>query len=192
MIENALILAAGKGTRMWPLTENIPKPLLPICGLPIIERQIQELKKVGVKKLYILIGYQMKELSDYLGGTKYGIDIKYIVQEKQKGTGHAVSLAKKHIDGDFYCLNGDTVINEKNLNLLKQTKNGMAMMITSVEDGSAFGVVKCKGGVLEDIIEKVASVGSFLDGGAGHPLQEEAIKLINPETVNLNINISKW
>ena len=62
MIENALILAAGKGTRMWPLTENSPKPLLPICGLPIIERQIQELKKIGVKKLYILIGYKAKTI----------------------------------------------------------------------------------------------------------------------------------
>ena len=67
MIKNALILAAGKGKRMWPLTENNPKPLLPICGLPIIERQIYELKKIGVKNIYILIGYQMKEISDTLG-----------------------------------------------------------------------------------------------------------------------------
>ena len=65
MIKNALILAAGKGTRMWPLSENIPKPLLPLGGLPIIERQIQELIKVGVEDLYILIGYRMKEISDY-------------------------------------------------------------------------------------------------------------------------------
>ena len=48
MIKNALILAAGKGSRMWPLSENIPKPLLPLGGLPIIERQIQELISVGV------------------------------------------------------------------------------------------------------------------------------------------------
>ena len=47
MIENALILAAGKGTRMWPLTENVPKPLLPVSGIPIIKRQIDELKKAA-------------------------------------------------------------------------------------------------------------------------------------------------
>ena len=57
MIENALILAAGKGTRMWPLTENNPKPLLPIGGLSIIERQIYELKKVGVKNVFILTSW---------------------------------------------------------------------------------------------------------------------------------------
>ena len=51
MIKNALILAAGKGTRMWPLSENTHKPLLPLGGLPIIERQIQELKKVGVENI---------------------------------------------------------------------------------------------------------------------------------------------
>ena len=131
MIENALILAAGKGTRMWPLTENIPKPLLPICGLPIIERQIQELKKVGVKKLYVLIGYQMKELSDYLGKTKFGIDIQYIIQEEQKGTGHAVNQAKNIIKGNFYCINGDLIVYAKNLGLLKKMENNLKILLIS-------------------------------------------------------------
>ena len=105
MIKNALILAAGKGTRMWPLSENTPKPLLPLGGLPIIERQIQELKKVGVENLYILIGYRMKEISDYLKGRELDVKITYIVQEQQKGTGHAVNQAKGKIKGSFYCLN---------------------------------------------------------------------------------------
>ena len=97
MIKNALILAAGKGSRMWPLSENVPKPLLPLGGLPIIERQIQELIKVGVKELYILIGYRMKEISDYLDNAKLDINITYIVQEQQNGTGHAVNQAKGKI-----------------------------------------------------------------------------------------------
>ena len=63
MIKNALILAAGKGSRMWPLSENIPKPLLPLGGLPIIERQIQELISVGVKELYILIAVSYTHLT---------------------------------------------------------------------------------------------------------------------------------
>ena len=64
MIKEALILAAGKGTRMWPLTDNYPKPLLPLCGKPIIEQQITALRKVGVSKINILIGHRMKEISD--------------------------------------------------------------------------------------------------------------------------------
>ena len=112
MIENALILAAGRGTRMWPLTENIPKPLLPISGVPIIKRHIDELKKVGVKKVYILIGYQMNEISDYIDKTETEIEVNYIIQEKQKGTGHAVKMA----ENNFRILLGDKgidVVNSK-------------------------------------------------------------------------------
>ena len=153
MIENALILAAGKGTRMWPLTENIPKPLLPISGVPIIKRQIDELKKVGVKKVYILIGYQMNEIPNYLDKNETEIKIDYIVQEEQKGTGHAVKMAENKIKGSFYCLNGDIIISAKNLKKINNC-NDMAMMVTAVEDGSNFGAVKEKNGYLVSIIEK--------------------------------------
>ena len=153
MIENALILAAGKGTRMWPLTEDMPKPLLPISGIPIIKRQIDELKKVGVKKLYILIGYQMNEISDYIDKTETEIEVNYIIQEKQKGTGHAVKMAENKIKGSFYCLNGDIIINAKNLKKINRCKD-MAIMVTTVDDGSNFGAVKQKNGYLVSIIEK--------------------------------------
>ena len=155
MIENALILAAGKGTRMWPLTENSPKPLLPLGGLPIIERQIQEFKKVGVKNLYILIGYQMKELSDYLDETIFDININYIVQEMQNGTGHAVNQAKGIIQGNFYCINGDLIVDSKNLERLKEKKNNLTMMVTRVKDGANFGVVDSMNGRLVSIKEKI-------------------------------------
>ena len=155
MIKEALILAAGKGTRMWPLTENIPKPLLPLCGRTIIEHQIISLKNVGVERINILIGHRMKEISDLLDdGSKYGAEINYIVQSEQKGTGHAVSLAEKHMNESFFCLNGDTLIDELNLTLLAEREKEMAMMVTTVEDGKNFGVVKSKKGKLISIVEK--------------------------------------
>ena len=165
MIENALILAAGKGTRMWPLTENSPKPLLPLGGLPIIERQIQELKKVGVNNVYILIGYRMKEISDYLDNAKLGLNINYIVQEKQKGTGHAVNQAKGKISGYFYCLNGDILVNSENLENLGNNKGKMTMMVTKVNDGSNFGVVESKNGHLLSIVEKGVSGENMINAG---------------------------
>tara|TARA_B110000438_G_scaffold120679_1_gene117826 strand:+ start:17835 stop:19049 length:1215 start_codon:yes stop_codon:yes gene_type:complete len=155
MIEDALILAAGKGTRMWPLTENNPKPLLPIGGLPIIERQIYELKKVGVKNIHILIGYQMKDISDKLeNGDKYNVNINYITQEEQKGTGHAVGMANGVINDRFYCINGDMVINAENLKNLNQDGKNLAMMVTEVEDCSNFGVVESQNNYLISIVEK--------------------------------------
>ena len=155
MIKNALILAAGKGTRMWPLTENNPKPLLPIGGLPIIERQIYELKKIGVENIHILIGYQMKDISDRLkNGKEYGVHINYITQEEQKGTGHAVVQAKGIIEDRFYCINGDMIINAENLRNLNQDNDHLAMMVTEVEDCSNFGVVESQNNYLVSIIEK--------------------------------------
>ena len=166
MITEALILAAGKGTRMWPLTENLPKPLLPLCGKPIIEHQIRALKNVGVKKINILIGHRMKEISDLLGnGKKYDVKINYIVQSEQKGTGHAVSLAEKHIKNSFFCINGDTLVDEKNIELLAKKKTEMAMMVTNVDDGRNFGVVKSKNGLLTEIIEKGFSGKSSINAG---------------------------
>ena len=166
MITEALILAAGKGTRMWPLTEDTPKPLLPLCGNTIIEQQIIVLEKVGVKKINVLIGHRMKEISDLLGdGKKYGVKINYIVQSEQKGTGHAVSLAEEHIKETFFCLNGDTIIDEKNLELLAIKENQMAMMVTTVDDGEKFGVVKSNNGILETIIEKGVSGKSSINAG---------------------------
>ena len=166
MITEALILAAGKGTRMWPLTENMPKPLLPLCGKSIIEQQIATLKKVGVKNINILIGHRMKEISDLLGnGTKYGVEINYIVQSEQKGTGHAVSLAEKHVNSSFFCLNGDTLIDEKNLRLLAKKGGEMAMMVTTVDDGSNFGVIKSKNGILSSIVEKEIDGKSSINAG---------------------------
>ena len=166
MIDKALILAAGKGTRMWPLTDNTPKPLLPLCGVPIIKRQIDELKKIGVKNIYILIGYQMKEISDYLGdGGEYGVKIEYIVQAEQKGTGHAILQAEGKIKGKFYCINGDTTIDRKNLEKMDENSDSTYMMVTKVSDATRFGVVNSKKGKLVSIVEKGMSGEAMINAG---------------------------
>ncbi len=166
MIDKALILAAGKGTRMWPLTDNTPKPLLPLCGVPIIKMQIDELKKVGVKNVYVLIGYQMKEISDFLGnGREHGVKIEYIVQAEQKGTGHAILQAEGKIKGKFYCINGDTTIDRKNLEKMSGNSNSACMMVTKVSDAARFGVVNSKKGKLISIVEKGMSGEAMINAG---------------------------
>ena len=166
MIDKALILAAGKGTRMWPLTDNTPKPLLPLCGVPIIRRQIDELKKIGVKNIYILIGYQMKEISDYLGdGGEYGVKIEYIVQAELKGTGHAILQAEGKIKGKFYCINGDTTIDRNNLEKMDENSDSTYMMVTKVSDATRFGVVNSKKGKLVSIVEKGMSGEAMINAG---------------------------
>ena len=166
MIEKALILAAGKGNRMWPLTENTPKPLLPLAGTTIIEKQIYELKKAGINEVYVLIGYKMNKISDKLGnGEKFGLKINYIIQENQKGTGHAVNQVKDIITTPFYCLNGDTLINQKCLSKLQENENKIVMMTTKVKDGSNFGSVQTKNGHLIAITEKGITGKALINAG---------------------------
>ena len=166
MIKKALILAAGKGKRMWPLTENRPKPLLPIVGKSIIEKQIIELKKAGVKEVNVLIGYKMNKISEKLGnGDSFGLRIKYIVQEEQKGTGHAVNQMKDKISEPFYCLNGDVLINQNNIQRLLDKKEHIVMMTTEVKDGTNFGAVKSKNGYLISIKEKGVSGKTSINAG---------------------------
>ena len=86
-----------------------------------------------------------------------GAKIKYIIQEKQEGTGHAVLQANGKIKGGFYCLNGDMVIDGSNLDRMSNSKNEIVMMTTEVEDGSRFGVVQSKKGKLVSITEKCVS-----------------------------------
>ena len=183
MIKKALILAAGKGNRMWPLTENKPKPLLPIVGKSIIEKQIIELKKAGVTEVNVLIGYKMNKISDKLGnGDSLGLRINYIVQEEQKGTGHAVNQMKDKISEPFYCLNGDILINQNNIQRLLDKKEHIVMMTTEVKDGTNFGAVKSKNGYLISIKEKGVSGKTSINAG---------IYLFNSEIFKALANIKK-
>ena len=183
MIKKALILAAGKGNRMWPLTENRPKPLLPIVGKSIIEKQIIELKKAGVKEVNVLIGYKMNKISDKLGnGDSFGLRINYVVQEEQKGTGHAVNQMKDKISEPFYCLNGDILINQNNIQRLSDKKKHIVMMTTKVDDGANFGAVESKNGHLISVKEKGVSGKASINAG---------IYLFNSEIFKALANIKK-
>ena len=89
----AVIIAAGKSTRTYPLTVTKPKPLLKLFNIPLLEHNLKQLQHV-VKEAIIIIGYKGNMIEDYFG-EKYGhIKLKYVVQEKQDGTGSALSQAK--------------------------------------------------------------------------------------------------
>lgn len=156
----ALILAAGLGTRMRPLTSNMPKPLIPVAGKPFLEHIITNLKKEGVTDIYLLLGWLQQKVRNYFGdGTKFGVRINYLRQEKQLGTAHAVSMAEEELkDGDFLCINGDVLVTPEILRtVLKQHKKSKStvMSLYQVSDPSHFGIVCTdKKGVVTGIVEK--------------------------------------
>jgi dTDP-glucose pyrophosphorylase len=103
-----VILAAGKGSRIYPFSDNFPKPLLPIANKPIIQYQIELMAKMGIKEIIIVIGHLGYEIVRKIGqGDEYGVKIKYVEQKSTLGIAHAVGSLESHINTPFIMFLGD-------------------------------------------------------------------------------------
>ena len=109
----AIILAGGRGKRLRPITDKIPKPLIPINGKPLIERTIKYLKKYGITEIIISSGYKSDLIEKFLKNKKnFGCEIVFSNEKTPLGTGGAIKKALKHVDEEsFLVLNGDIVTN---------------------------------------------------------------------------------
>ena len=106
----AVIMAGGKGTRLASVAVDIPKPMIPILRKPILLYQIESLKRSGIKDIIIVVGHLGKVIQDYFGdGSKYGVEISYIVETEPLGTAGALYYLKEKIDDDFFLLYGDLI-----------------------------------------------------------------------------------
>ena len=155
----ALILAAGEGTRMRPLTASMPKPLLPLAGKPMIVHIMDALKEEGIREMYIVVGWEHKRLREQLGdGSAFGVSIEYIIQKERLGTGHAIGMARGKLAGEsFLCLNGDIVIRDNVIGglLAKWNEGGRSVIgVCQVPDISNYGEVLTEGDSVTNIIEK--------------------------------------
>ncbi len=143
---------------MRPLTETMPKPMLPVAGKPMLEWTIEALKELGVDEITILIGWRSKPIRDHFGnGSDKGVKIKYLHQEEQLGTAHAVGVAKKAFSEPFFCLSGDVVVTKDGLNNLiavYEKKGASVMGLAEVENPSRYGVVRTEGHEVVEIKEK--------------------------------------
>jgi N-acetyl-alpha-D-muramate 1-phosphate uridylyltransferase len=106
-----VILAGGLGTRLRPLTEAIPKPMLEVCGKPFLEHQFELLRSYGLNDILVLAGYLGEKIEEYFGdGRQMGLHIEYSFEKTPMGTGGALKLAEKLLDDRFILLNGDTLL----------------------------------------------------------------------------------
>jgi UDP-N-acetylglucosamine diphosphorylase/glucosamine-1-phosphate N-acetyltransferase len=165
-----LILAAGEGTRMRPLTANIPKPILPIAGKPTIVHTIEAMKQCDVKDIFILAGWRANRLKDVLGdGSQFGVKIEYVTQEKRLGTAHALSMLKDHLSARFCCVYGDVVVSPAALRkALKESigKKESVICVAPVEDPSRYGSVEVSDSRVTGIWEKSpAPHGNLINAG---------------------------
>jgi len=163
----AVILAAGEGKRLRPFTETMPKVMLPVANKPILEYVVDALTNSGIHEIIIVVGYKkeviMEHFKDY-EDTK----IKYVTQDKQLGTAHALLQAKKQIKTreSFLVLSGDNIIDQKSISKLIKDKSEYSILIKEHPHPSKYGVVFVEKNILREIVEKPKEeVGKFISTG---------------------------
>ena len=156
------ILAAGKGTRLTPLSEAYPKPLLPICNKPIVGYQLEYMQKLGITDAFIVVGALHEHFERQLGdGSKYGVKLHYLKQESQLGIAHAVARLEQHISTPFLLFLGDIFIISDTLDdMLTQWRKHKADAVLAVKRDTPdnikrnFAVALDDAGQVTRVIEK--------------------------------------
>ena len=167
----AIILAGGRGKRLRPITDYVPKPLIPIKNIPIIEWQIKYLKKFGISEIIVCSGYKTKMIENYLNNQKLGIKITFSVEDKPLGTGGAIKKAGKKIkDKSFLVINGDTITNIDLKKLIKKNNT-----IASIQLKTKFGILQTDGNKIIKFDEKKEITELWMNAGIYH-LNKETLK----------------
>ncbi len=155
----AIILTAGEGTRMRPLTVTKPKTMLQVGGKPILQYNVESLRDAGIKDVTLVVGYREEIIKDHFrNGADFGVNINYVTQKERLGTAHAIGSTRGIVEGSFIILNGDIIVDPiliKDLIDKYQTENARSVLVlTEVDDPSSFGVVELDEDRITNIIEK--------------------------------------
>jgi len=149
-----VVLAAGEGKRMRPLTATRPKVMIPLANRPMTDHLVCAARDAGITEFILVVGYQEQEVRDYFGdGSEYGVDIRYVTQRRQKGTADALRAAEDHIGGPFLLLNGDMILRSRDIAAIIG-KDAPCMGIFHSDHPEDFGVVTVEGDRVTDLEEK--------------------------------------
>jgi len=156
----AVVLAAGEGTRLRPLTEDKPKALVDVDGQPILSHCFDRLIELDAEELLVVVGYKKERIIDHYGDAYRGVPITYTHQREQRGLAHALLCVEEHIDDDFMLMLGDNVF-EANLadvvDRQREARADAAFLVEEVpwEEASRYGVCDTnKYGEITDVVEK--------------------------------------
>ncbi len=184
-IHRAVILVGGEGTRLRPLTNGLPKPMLPVLNRPFLEHTIDYLSNYGVRDVILALSYLPTVIQEYFGeGTTLGVQLNYVQEPQPLGTAGAVKNAERFIDGPFVVLNGD-IHTDLDLSAMmafhRSSQAKVTIALIRVEDPSAFGVVEtdAAGRVLR-FIEKPSpgqTTGHWVNAGI-YILEPEVLKYV--------------
>ena len=156
----AVVLAAGKGTRLRPLTEDKPKALVEVDGKPLIEDVFDNLIELDVDELIVVVGYKKEQIIERYDDEYRGVPITYTHQREQKGLAHALLTAESHIDDDFVLMLGDNVFRANLgdvLNRQRESRADAAFLVEEVpmDEATRYGVCDTNEyGEIVEVVEK--------------------------------------
>ena len=188
-----ILLVGGRGTRLAPITSEIPKPMLPVACKPVTEHQILAAQRAGITTLVLATSYLSEVFIPYFGdGSKWGIDLRYAVEKEPLGTGGAIANAAAHLDKGasdeaVVIFNGD-VLSQHNLvaqiEFHKKADADVTLHLIQVEDARAFGCVPTTAeGQVEAFLEKMENpVTNWINAGC-YVFNREVIDSIPRDTV---------
>jgi bifunctional UDP-N-acetylglucosamine pyrophosphorylase/glucosamine-1-phosphate N-acetyltransferase len=149
-----VILAAGEGKRMHPLTFTRPKVMLPIVNRPILEWNLLNAVDAGIKDFVFVVGYRSEMVRDYFeNGEKWKVKIDYVNQGEALGTAHAIGMVEKFVENNFIVLCGDTIFGKQDIKNISKKKNCIGLF--KIENAKNYGIVETKGEKVVKIYEKM-------------------------------------
>ncbi|WP_313692514.1 sugar phosphate nucleotidyltransferase [Halorarum halobium] len=156
-LDSAVVLAAGEGQRLRPLTRHRPKPMLPAANRPILEYVLDALVNAGIDDLHVVVGYERDRVQNHFGSTYRDRPITYHVQRKQLGSGHALLRVRDTIDEDFLVVNGDEVLANEMIDAVLSahtTEDVATLAVVESEEAPMYGAVGLDGDTVTELVER--------------------------------------
>lgn len=182
----AVVLAAGKGTRLQPLTQNRPKPMLPAANRPILEHVLDALVDAGIERLVLVVGYRRERVQSYVGPTYRDTPVEYVIQDKQLGSGHALLQAESEVTEPMLVVNGDRLIEPDAIEAVgtafADSDRSAAMAVIERDEASRYGVVSLDGDEVAELVEKPDTHGHGLINAGIYTFEETIFNEISATT----------
>lgn len=190
-VSQALILTGGKGIKMRPFTYEMPKTMIPVHGRPILEHIVEHLREFNIRDIIISTDYLGEKIREYFGdGSKMGVRITYIENDKPTGTAPPLKLAKNFLAGNPFILwHGDVLADIDLMDLIdfhEEHKKLVTMALTSVIDPSEYGAVRLHGNNIVDFKEKAGKgpdISRLINAGI-YVIDPNAIEYVPKKTIS--------
>ena len=168
-LDQAVVLAAGEGSRVRPLTRYQPKSMLHVGGRPILEYPLDALAGIGIEHVVLVIGHRKTRIQNHFESEYGGMEITYVTQETQLGSGHALQNTAHHVDDEFLVVNGDNVINATMVRDVArryaESDAAACLAVVASTNAAEYGTVGIRDGLVERIDEGKNGVTSRINAG---------------------------